>query len=279
MHLRKIGVAILLLLVTVLAAAAQEQKTATVTGRVAAKSGAPMAEAYVYLFNAALGPPPLMDRYWRLPDEIVMSDLEGRFTAQIPYGTYYIGAIKRINGRDVGPPVAGDILLAGSMDEALNRKYLFNRERIDIGIIDQGEPFSPSPTAKREGLTAIEGKVVNADGKPAAGVSVFAFLSPNMIGRPLFASDLTSTDGKFTLGVAKGGSYFLRAREGYGGGPPKLGGLMGIYGDHDATPISVAQGQTVKGIRMVVTPFTGKGVGPSPVKPQPLSGTAIPAGQ
>jgi hypothetical protein len=273
----KTGLAVMLLLLTVLFAAAEELKSATVTGRVATKSGAPMAEAYVYLFNETLGPPPLMDRYWRLPDEIVMSDMEGRFTTQVPYGTYYIGAIKRINGRDVGPPVAGDILLASSTDEILQRKFLFNKERIDIGVIDQGVPYSPLATPRREGITAIEGKVVNADGKPAIGVSVFAFTSPNMIGRPLFASDLTGADGTFTLSVASGGSYFLRAREGYGGGPPKLGGLIGMYGDHDATPITVVQGQTVKGIRMIVAPFAGKGVSQSTAKPQSGPGKATPS--
>jgi hypothetical protein len=273
MRLWKTGLAFILLLATVLSVAAEELKTATVTGRVAAKSGAPMSEAYVYLFNAALGPPPLMERYWRLPDEIVMADSDGRFTAQVPYGTYYIGAIKRINGRDVGPPVAGDILLANSTDDLKQRKFVFNKERHDLGTLDQGMPFSPLATPRKDDITAIEGKVINTDGKPAAGISVFAYLSPNMVGRPLFASDVTGWDGKFLLSVDKGGTYFLRAREGYGGGPPKLGGLIGMYGEHDATPISVVRGETVKGIRMVVAPFAGKGVGTSTSKPHNVSGT------
>lgn len=242
-----------------LSAWAEDLKTATVTGRVAAKSGAPMADAYIYMFNNALGPPPDQLKYWRLPDEIIQADQNGRFSAQLPYGTYYLGAIKRISGSDVGPPVAGDIFLNSAMENGQPRKYLFNREKIDIGLIDQGEPFRLPTNAITEGITAIEGKVLNADGKPATGVSVFAFLSPNMVGRPLFSSERTGSDGTFLLRVAKGGSYFLKAREGYGGGPPKLGGLIGYYGEQAATPISVTSGNIVRGIKVIVSPLAGQG--------------------
>jgi hypothetical protein len=251
-----------LFVLAALPAWAEELKTATVTGRVAAKSGAPMSDAYIYMFNDALGPPPNQYKYWRLPDEIIQADQNGRFSAQVPYGTYFLGAIKRVNGQDIGPPTAGDIFLDSALENGQPRKYLFNRDTIDIGLIDQGEPFKLPANAISEGVTAIEGKVVNADGKPATGVSVFAFTSPNMVGRPLFSSERTGSDGTFLLRVAKGGAYFLKAREGYGGGPPKLGGLIGYYGEHAATPISVTSGNIVKGIKVVVSPLAGQGSRP-----------------
>ena len=260
MELLKIRIVTLLLLATVTAAGAEELRSATVTGRVAAKSGAPMAEAYVYIFNDALGPPPSPNKYWRLPDEITQADQNGQFTAHLPYGTYYLGAIKRINGKDVGPPVAGDIFLNSTNEQGTIRKYLFNKERIDIGLIDQGQPYSPEPVAKLEGITGIEGKVVNADGKPAEGVSVFAYTSPKMIGRPLFTSDRTGPDGRFLLRVAKGGNYYLRARDGYGGGPPKqAGGGIDRPAHIESPAATVAQGQIIKGIRLVVSPLAELG--------------------
>lgn len=259
MRCLKTGFTILLFILGTATAYGDEVKTATITGRLAAKSGAPLADAYVYLFNQAMGPAPDATKYWRVPDEIVQADQSGSFTAQIPHGTYYLGAIKRVTGKDVGPPVAGDYFLDISTENGHPRMYLFNRERIDVGLIDEGQPFNPATIADMKGVTAIEGKVVNADGKPAAGVSVFAFLSASMVGRPLFSSDKTGSDGKFLLRVAKGGTYFLKAREDYGGGPPKLGGLIGYYGEHAALPIGVASGKIVQGIKVVVSPFPGQG--------------------
>ena len=112
---------------------------------------------------------------------------------------------------------------------------------------------------EEEGITGIEGKVVNADGKPAEGVSVFAYLSPKMIGRPLFTSDRTGPDGKFLLRVANGGSYYLKARDGYGGGPPKQAGGIDRPAHIESPVATVTQGQIIKGIRLVVSPLAELG--------------------
>ena len=65
------------------------------------------------------------------------------------------------------------------------------------------------------------------------GVIVFAYIKSAMSGRPLFVSDKTGPDGKYMLRVNKGGVYYLRARNQYGGGKPKSGSLIGNYGYSD----------------------------------------------
>lgn len=239
---------------------AQETSNGSLTGRLQTSKGAPLKDAIVFLFNDQSGPPPAPERYWRVPDEIVTSDQEGRFVALVPPGKYFIGAIKRQGDKEVGPPLPGDLFLTSIDDKGNPKRYQVGRgEQTDVGILAGAAPYKAETGVLREGNTAIEGTVVNRDGQPVRGASVFAFISPAMVGKPVFVSDKTGSDGRFVLRVWGSGNFFLKARDVYGGGPPKVGGVIGGYGDENPLPVAVKAGSITKGITVKVGRFAGQG--------------------
>lgn len=233
------------LLGVVLAASAfaAEVKTGTLAGTIGIRGGAPLAEGVAFFFNAAGGVPPAPERYWRVPDEMVPLDSQGRFTARLPVGDWYVGAVKRGESREIGPPREGDYFFMGRDENGKARRFsVLHDQRTEMGVLHEAVPFDRSLTAVREGTTGMEGVVLDRDGKPVAGVIVFAFASPTTAGRPLFVSERTGTDGRFLLRVADEGTYYLKIREAYGGGPPIDGAMVAGVGDESPLTVKVKRG-------------------------------------
>lgn len=238
---------------------AQEAKTGSISGRMLVKEGQPMANAVVFVFNDASGPPPSLDRYWRVPDEIVKTDAEGRFSASLSDGTYYLGAIKRTAGEDIGPLQEGDLFLQIHGDGTPKKHVITNGAALDIGTVTGAITFKKSSLKTAVGITAIEGMVTDAHGKPVENALVFAFLTPAMVGKPLFISEKTGKDGKYILRVHQGGNYYLKIRNSYGGGAMKAGEIMGSYGQEKPLAAVVKTGAVVKGINITGISFPGQG--------------------
>jgi hypothetical protein len=229
----------------------------------AQKGGAPLEGGLAFFFNKASGPPPLPDKYWRVPDEIAELDADGRFATELLEGTYYLGAIKRMASKDVGPPNEGDLyLIINNLPEKQRTITVKAGVAQDVGTIAEAIPYRKSFAT--EGITGIEGVVADPEGKPVPGVFVFAFLTPAMVGRPLFVSEKTGVDGKFLLRLAKEGSYYLKVKELYGGGPPRQGGIIGGYGEDAPKAVEVKGGSIVKGIKIKGSRFQGQGQGMQP---------------
>lgn len=227
-----------------------EVNTGTVTGLIVVKGKGPMTGGTVFFFNEASGPPPLHTKYWRVPTDAFRVDENGRFNAILLEGKYYMGAIKRLSGEPLGPPQDGDFFFI-SQDEKGNPKAFAvkKNEIVDMGT-SEALPFSRE-TLVKEGITSIEGATLNEKGNPVEGIIVFAFSTPTMVGRPLFVSDRADKDGKYLLRLSGGGTYYLKARVNYGGGPPSASQLMGIY--RDGRPITIKTGETKKGVDIKVT--------------------------
>jgi len=243
------------------AAPAQEVKKGTITGRIMIKGNGPMAGGMVFVFNDASGPPPSRDKYWRVPDNMVKIDAEGRFSADLPAGKYYLGAKKATAGKDIGPPEEGDLFYAFSEQKGMPKAYTVEEgKKIDVGVIAEATPFRKGSVKYDDGITAIEGVIIDGENKPVQGALVFAFLTPSMVGRPLFASERTGQDGKYILRVYEGGSYYLRVRSLYGGGPPAAGEIIGSYGMEEPVAVAVKSGEKVKDITIKVKRFAGRGV-------------------
>jgi hypothetical protein len=238
---------------------AEEAKTGSLSGRVMIKDGVPMANGVVFIFNSSSGPVPSSDKYWRVPDEIVKTDAEGRFVASLADGTYYIGAIQRKSGEDIGPPKEGDLFLPFHGEGSPKPHVVVNGSATDLGIITGAKPFKKSSIKLNAGVTAIEGKVIDARGKPVQHAFVFAFLTPAMVGKPLFISERTGKDGNYILRVHQGGEYFLKIRNTYGGGAMKAGEIMGSYGQEKPVAIKARTGEIVKGINITGIRFPGQG--------------------
>ena len=167
-------------------------------------------------------------------------DNEGKFVVILPEGEYYMGAIKRLSGMAVGPPPGGDYFFISAGDNNVPLTYsVKNNERVDLGKIAKASPFKRITVNYGKGITAIEGIILDGEGKPVEGAYVFAFASPATVGRPLLASDPTSKDGRFILRVHDSGTYYLKARSTYGGGPPVPGESIGEYGEKEPMAVTM----------------------------------------
>ncbi len=238
---------------------AQEANTGHMTGRLLTKEGGqPLAGGMAFFFKDTEGPPPLPELYWRVPDEIAPIDGEGKFLAELVEGTYYIGAIKRASAVGFGPPLEGDQFFVSQDSKGLPQAYTVKKgQKTDIGVKAGAVPYKKG--VPKGGVTAIAGAITTGDGKPVVGALVFAYVRPDMLGRPLFVSERTGKDGRYLLRVLEGTNYYLRVRDTYGGGPLRDGGVMGVYGGEMPLPITVKKGETTGGINVTITPFPGRG--------------------
>lgn len=238
---------------------ANEGGAGSISGKVMIKDGVPMADGLVYIFNDGAGPPPSLDfKYWRVPDEIVKIDAEGKFIAALSDGKYYLGAIKRKSGDDIGPLQEGDLFLPILGEGASRLHLVINGSTTDIGIVTGALPYNKTKIATG-GITAIEGQITDSRGKPVENAMVFAFTSPAMLGKPLFISEKTGKDGKYILRVDQGGIFYLKIRNVYGGGTMKAGEIMGSYGRERPVAVEVKTGATVNGINITGISFSGPG--------------------
>jgi hypothetical protein len=222
----------------------------TLTGRVVFKSPGPVKNGTVFFYNVESGPPPSATKYWRVPTEAFRLDAEGRFNASLKEGVYYMGAIMRLSTEPLGPPHEGDYFLISQDKKGVPLKYTVRKDTsFDAGSITGSRPFRQSSMV-RAGLTSIEGTIMDAKGAPLEGMIVFAFSTSTLAGKPLFVTERSGKDGKYRLRLAEGGTYYLKARTTYEGGPPSAAEVMGTY--KDGRPVVVKTGGKAKEINIEV---------------------------
>jgi hypothetical protein len=187
-------------------------------------------------------------------------DGEGRFHVELAAGTYYVGAIKRASEQRLGPPEDGDLFYISRHKDGKPKAFrLRSGEKNNIGAVTEAVTFHKGPTPADK-TTSIEGSVFNlADGKPMEGALVYAYRTPEMAGKPLYVSHRSEKSGRFILRVAEGGTFYLKVRDVYGGGPPETGNIMGGYGEEYPTGVVVKTGETTKGISIPAIRFPGRG--------------------
>lgn len=240
---------------------ADEDGQGSITGKWITKSNGPMTGAQVLLFNKAAGPPPSSDKFLRVPDIGTSIDSDGKFFARVSAGSYYLVMRKRANENTVGPPRDGDLQFYSRDKKGKARSFVVRSGReTDIGTISEATVFHKRQTKYEKGMTAIEGTVTDAQGMPVEGVRVFVYASPEMKGKPLYASEGTGSDGKYLINVNKKGMYYLKTRSHYGGGQPEAGEFMGGYGEPAAPAIvKVEKGEIRKGVDIKTNRFPGRG--------------------
>ncbi|MBI5739254.1 MAG: carboxypeptidase regulatory-like domain-containing protein [Nitrospirae bacterium] len=236
-----------------------EVETGWISGRMMIKGGGPMSNGMIAFFDAQTGPPPSLDKYFRVPDGVDGIDAEGRFRTMLPVGRYYLGAIKRVSGDKAGPPQDGDYFII-SEDKAGNpRQYLIEKDKeLNIGVIADAVPYKRRVP---EDATGISGTVHDMAGSPVEGAIVFAYYTETMTGIPPFTSYKTGKDGKYIITVDRGGRYYLRVRDVYGGGPPVPGAIMGGYGEEMPAPVTVKTGELTGNVDIKVIRHMEKGPG------------------
>jgi len=188
---------------------------------------APLEKAMLYIYKKG------MDLYgpaFAVSDE---TDRDGKFTISLPEGEYVTVVRKRANGTAVGPVVAGD-----------NRS-----EFISLQVKKGMSPLTLSAPIKigdnrrltaqdGKSTTGLAGRITDADGNPIEGLRIQVYDHVQMSERPKFVSEKTGPDGRYQVLLPLGGTYYISARDNFGG-PPKLGDLYGRYDQGTIEPSAV----------------------------------------
>jgi len=215
------------------------------------EGGQPLAGAYVNVYadttSNLLGP----SQYISGP-----TDENGHFTLDVPPGTYYVVARKRMSGEPSGPLAPGDYY---SEHQKVRVEVRPGRMALlDLEVVPMKAPmFFKKSTVERRTDTGIRGRLVDAAGKPVPGSFAIAYVDTDMKRLPDFASTLTDADGRFTLYLPGEGTYYLAARV-HAWDMPRPGELYGRYGGDTPRPLRVKKGEFVEDITLVLTPFTGE---------------------
>lgn len=183
-----------------------------ITGRIGIQDVGPMMGGTVFFINSAAGPPPSPTRYWRAPTETFPLGANASFTASLPEGEYYMGAVERETGVSSAPPGEGEYYFISQDEKGTPKTYIMKKnEALDLGdLVVRAVQFRKSLIAKK-GITSVEGTLRNENGVAAPGMLVFAFSERSRGGTPLFVSEKSGKNGNYILRLSGGGTYYLRA--------------------------------------------------------------------
>lgn len=208
----------------------------------------PVANAFVYVYSeksaGMIGP-----SY----GEAVRTAADGTFSIPLPAGNFYLAARKRADGARSGDVAAGD----------LNASWPGNPLSLKPGETSDLGDFSVSTVSaagRKERLeqgkfaptgTTLSGRMLDQDGKAVSGVYAFAYLDSRMVGKPVYISAATGSDGRFELRLGDGGTYYIGARSTFGG-PLEPGEWVGTYDARPNHMVEVKKGEALDLDRIVV---------------------------
>jgi len=199
--------------------------------------GDPLEKLYLYLYRDPSGG-------FRGPGiATVPVGSEGRFRVTVSPGSYYIIARKRLRGGMYGPMEIGDYFNYYPGNPVTVREeesVILELETVTrISQLEEGEISIPS----------VAGVILDAGGKPVAGVRVLAYRPEEIKGRPIYFSEPSDSDGMFLLPVPVTGDYSLVARERFGG-PAKQNEFYGIFSD--GMPVTIGRSGSDEVLKITV---------------------------
>lgn len=246
-------------------AVASAGSEATISGTVVIKGKTPMTNGIVLLYDKALGPPP-STRYWRVPDMMTGTDDDGGFTIQVPKGTYYLQVAQKNPDGEIGPP-KGDEYFYFHGDARRNPLPItITSGDHHLGTL-KASIFTASMVEHVKGITSIRGIILDNEGKPVKNALVFAYLSEQAIGRPIFISNRSDQKGRYTLRVHDGGTFYLKVRSVYGGGKPQAGEFLNVTNEFTPLKVSLKKHQQRERVNLKVKKFSRPGSGADIVQP------------
>lgn len=203
----------------------------------------PLEGTYLYVYKQG------MDLYGPAFAVSQATGSDGKFDISLPEGEYVVVARKRKQGEASGPVVSGD-----NRSEFIN--LVVDRDRNELSII---APIKVGDTRRLNeqtdvGQTGISGTIYDSDGNPLEGTRVHVYDHVQMSERPKYVSEKTTPDGKYLIYLPKGGTYYIAARDKFGG-PPKLGDLYGRYdqGTIEPSAVVVKKGELLENVDITVT--------------------------
>ena len=223
-----------------------------IAGQVVLKDGGqPLEGAYVNIYpdtiSNLLGPSQFISR---------PTETDGRYQLDLPPGTYYLVARKRMTGQATGPLSPGDYY---SEHQRIIATVQPGRVTVaDLEVVPMKAPmFFKKEVVERRTDTGIRGVMVDRKGEPVPGGFAMAYHDRDLQRLPDFASTLSDGNGQFTIFLPKGGTYYLSARI-HAWDMPRHGEPYGKFGGDNPTPVQVTDGTFVEGIRIEMGPFSGE---------------------
>jgi hypothetical protein len=204
----------------------------------------PIEGVFVYVYRKGADPHGPADVILPAP-----TGADGQFSIDLPPGEYTLVARRRGNLENSGPLAEGD-LRSAAVTVVVQRG-----EKIPLNLLmsSKADTVVRSYAPPKEWNTVLVGTVRDADGHPVEGARVHVYTYVQMSERPKFVSERTGPDGKYAVFLPKGGTYYLAARNRFGG-PPRIGDLYGRYdeGSIDPTGVVVRDGEKREGLDIVV---------------------------
>ena len=222
------------------------------TGQIVNKAdGTPVAGAYVNVYPDTLSN--LLG-----PSQFISSPTgtDGRFSIDVPTGTFYVVARKRMSGDPSGPLSPGD--LYSEHQRIITTVIDGKLSVVDLTVAPVKAPmFFKKAMSEQATSTGIRGRLIDAEGNPVPGSFAVAYTDADVKRLPDFASTLSDSEGRFVIYLPEGGDYYLGARV-HAWDMPHPGELYGKYGDDTPTSVSVSKDEFVTDIKIILTPFTGE---------------------
>lgn len=205
---------------------------------------APAEGAYIYVYKKGANP--------HGPAEVILpapTGADGAFSVELPPGEYTLVARRRSNLDNAGPLSPGD----QRSDPVEVTVPAGGGAKVDLPLNVKADMEMRSFVPPKEWNTSIAGTVKDPDGRPVQGARVHVYTYVQMSERPKYVSERTGPDGRYVVFLPKGGTYYLAARDRFGG-PPRIGDLYGRYDEGSINPTGVVlrDGEKKEGIDISV---------------------------
>lgn len=192
--------------------------------------GKPAKEVLLTFFMVGKGLPPISNGgMGRIPDMVGRADADGKFQLQLLEGSYYMGILFRSMDDRPGPPRKGEkFYFADDGQGKLRQLPIADFKKSEQGRIDCS---LPSVFKEVEDHFTVEGVVLRgADAnEPLENALVLAKKSATAM-RPEYFSQPTAKDGKFSINLPPGETFYLLARASITGSKPNPGEDIGKLG-------------------------------------------------
>lgn len=212
-------------------------------GRLRGAVVSPLEGTYLYVYKKG------MDLYGPAFAISEATGPDGAFDLNLPEGEYIVVARKRNNGDTTGPVLAGD-------NKSEFTAIVVTAEMAPVTVMAPVKVGDQRRVSKDVVVTTtgLAGQVLDADGKPVEGTRVHVYDHVQMSERPKFVSEKTGPDGRYLIYLPQGGTYYLAARDKFGG-PPKIGDLYGRYdqGTIEPSALVVKENEIVQNVNLTVT--------------------------